>query len=67
MPFEPDWSKIFSHSSVTNQLREYHRQIAPYLDIALAYSQTEPPEPLEEGVTECQNDTSQDEDPEKQE
>jgi len=32
MPFEPDWSKILSHSSVTNQLREYHRQIAPYLN-----------------------------------
>jgi len=27
MSFEPDWGKILSHSSVTNQLKEYHRQL----------------------------------------
>jgi len=52
MPFEPDWSKIFKHHSVTDQFREYHRQIAPYLTIT---SEDE----------ECLNATSQDEDHEK--
>jgi len=31
MPFEPDWSKIFRHHSVTDQFKEFYRQIAPYL------------------------------------
>jgi len=67
MPFEPDWGKILSHYSVTNQLKEYHRQIAPYLidPVTEAESLCERVRLLKE--TSCQDDTSQDEDHEKQE
>jgi len=53
MTFEPDWSKIFRHHSVTDQFKEYHRQVAPYLR-EYPYSNPDPSRPPEDDEPPCE-------------